>query len=161
MSQSLYDISVTNSRGKELKLAEYEGDVLLIVNVASACGFTPQYEGLEELHKAYSSQGLRVLAFPCNDFGAQEPGSMEEIESFCSLNYGVTFDLFQKIAILGENRHPLYTWLINQAEPAGEDVKWNFEKFLLGRDGKLIGRYSSKIAPEDESLVSAVENALA
>lgn len=160
MANSIYDIAVQPARGEAHKLGEYKGDVLLIVNVASACGFTPQYEGLEQLYRTYRNRGLRILAFPCNDFGEQEPGTMEEIEQFCSVNYGVSFQLFQKIHCLGPDRHPLYVWLVSRAEPPHEDVKWNFEKFLVSRDGDLLQRFPSKTDPADEALVNAIEHAL-
>jgi glutathione peroxidase len=160
MAQSIHEIAVRTAKGESRTLSQYKGNALIIVNVASACGFTPQYEGLEKLYQTYKEQGLHILAFPCNDFGAQEPGTMNEIEQFCKLNYGVTFELFEKLHCLGEERHPLYSLLVEQSE-SQEDVKWNFEKFVISRDGQLIERFSSKIAPDDESLVQAVEQALA
>ena len=159
MPDSIYEIEVTTASGHLERLEAYKGEVLLIVNVASKCGFTPQYTGLEQLHLTYRDRGLRVLGFPCNDFGAQEPGTMEEIEQFCNINYGVTFDLFNKLHCIGEDKHPLYQWLTEQATPS-EDVRWNFEKFLVSREGELIQRYSSKVAPEDADLVQAIEKAI-
>jgi glutathione peroxidase len=156
---NIYEIEVTAAKGEVKQLEVYKGDVLLIVNVASNCGFTPQYEGLEQLHLTYQDKGLRILGFPCNDFGAQEPGTMAEIEQFCSLNYGVTFELLNKVHCVGEDKHPLYQWLTEHATP-DEDIKWNFEKFLISRDGELIERYSSKVAPDDEQLVQALKAAL-
>jgi glutathione peroxidase len=153
---SIYDISVQTANGSTKSLSEYKGKVLLIVNVASKCGFTPQYEGLEKLHKQWKDRGLVVLGFPSNDFGGQEPGTAEEIQQFCSLNYGVTFEVLDKINILGDDKHPLYKWLTERSEPQG-DVMWNFEKFLIARDGTVAARFSSKTAPEDSELVEAVE----
>jgi glutathione peroxidase len=159
LSNHIYEIEVTAAKGEVKQLEAYKGDVLLIVNVASNCGFTPQYEGLEQLHLTYRDKGLRILGFPCNDFGAQEPGTMTEIEQFCSLNYGVTFELLNKVHCVGEDKHPLYQWLTEHATPS-DDIKWNFEKFLISRDGQLIERYSSKVAPDDEDLVRALQAAL-
>lgn len=158
MSESVLDTVVETVDGKSKPLSDYQGNVLLIVNVASKCGYTPQYTGLEKLYEKYKDQGLRVLAFPCNQFGEQEPSPIDEIVTFCSTNYGVTFDLFNKIEVNGPNRAPLYVKL-TQAEPVG-DVSWNFEKFLVGKDGVIIGRYKSKISPEDSQLVATIERAL-
>ncbi len=156
---SIYDITVTTAKGEPKELSAYKGTVLLIVNLASKCGFTPQYKGLQELYETYKGQGLHVLGFPCNDFGAQEPGTIEEIQQFCSVNYGVTFELFEKVNILGADKHPLYQWLTAHAEPQG-DVQWNFEKFLIGKNGEAAGRYSSRVTPEDAGLRSDIEQAL-
>jgi glutathione peroxidase len=160
MTDTLYAIEVQHPRDGAVSLERYAGNVLLIVNVASQCGFTPQYEGLEKLYKTYRNRGFRILAFPCNDFGGQEPGTIEEIRQFCTLNYGVTFDLFEKVRCIGEARHPLYNWLTAHA-PETEDVKWNFEKFLIARDGTCVARFFSKTTPDDEALVAAVERELA
>jgi glutathione peroxidase len=160
MTDTLYAIEVQHPGDGAVSLERYAGNVLLIVNVASKCGFTPQYEGLEKLYKTYRDRGFRLLAFPCNDFGGQEPGTIEEIRQFCTLNYGVTFDLFEKVHCIGEERHPLYDWLTTHAPETG-DVKWNFEKFLIARDGTCAARFSSKTAPDDETLVAAVERELA
>jgi glutathione peroxidase len=159
MTTALQNISVISASGETRLLSEYAGKVLLIVNVASQCGFTRQYAGLEELYVAYRDRGLRILAFPCNDFGGQEPGSMEEIQQFCIVNYGVTFELFQKVQILGEGKHPLYTYLTEHAVPAG-DVQWNFEKFLISKDGRIEGRFGSRVEPQDPELVRAIERLL-
>lgn len=156
---SLLEIEVKDSQGQEFKMEAYKGEVVLVVNVASKCGFTPQYTGLETLHRTYKDKGLRVLGFPCNDFGGQEPGSVEEIKQFCSLNYDVSFEIMDKVHAIGEEQHPLYAYLSSHAEPQG-DVQWNFEKFLIGRDGTLLSRYSSKIKPEDEAFIQAIEEAL-
>jgi glutathione peroxidase len=158
-ANDLYNISAATSRGQQKSFSDYKGEPLLIVNLASKCGFTPQYSGLQQLHEAYKERGLHVLGFPCNDFGGQEPGTIEEVEQFCSLNYGVTFELFDKVAILGDNKHPLYEWLTTHAEPQGE-VKWNFEKFLIERSGRVAGRFASGVAPEDETLRSSIESVL-
>jgi glutathione peroxidase len=153
MGQNISDIAVKTITGEDKKLSDYAGKVLLIVNVASRCGYTGQYKGLEALNQQYQGRGLQVLGFPCNDFGAQEPGSNEEIATFCDRNYGVTFDLFDKVAILGASKHPLYSALTATA-PAG-DVKWNFEKFLVNKNGEVVGRFGSSATPE--SLASAIE----
>jgi glutathione peroxidase len=159
MANDIYEVKAADAKGQMRSLSEYKGEVLLIVNVASQCGFTPQYAGLEQLYRDYKDRGFRILAFPSNDFGAQEPGTIEEIQQFCSVNYGVTFDLFDKVHALGDNKHELYRYLTEHAEPTG-DVKWNFEKFLIGKDGAIAGRFSSKVAPDDESLRSAIEREL-
>jgi glutathione peroxidase len=156
---SIYEINVTNAQGESQVLGSFNGSALLIVNLASKCGFTPQYKGLQELYETYKDQGLVVLGFPCNDFGGQEPGTIEEIQEFCSMNYGVDFPLFDKVTILGDDKHPLYKWLTENAEPQGE-VKWNFEKFLIGKDGQVAGRYSSQVKPEDSELRADIESAL-
>jgi glutathione peroxidase len=159
MKDTIYHIDVRTAQGEAKQLETYRGDVLLIVNVASFCGFTPQYQGLQQLYLTYKEQGLNILAFPCNDFKAQEPGTMDEIQQFCSLNYGVTFELFEKIHCIGENKHPLYQWLTEHATP-NDEVKWNFEKYLISREGELLQRFSSKITPDDAALVQAVKKAL-
>jgi glutathione peroxidase len=149
--------------GKPVNLSKYQGNVVLMVNVASQCGYTPQYEGLEELHKRYSARGLRLLGFPSNDFGQQEPGSNAEIADFCKKNYGVQFDMFSKIDVLGSTKAPLYKYLTSpQTNPkfAGE-VEWNFEKFLIGRDGRVIARFRSPVEPLSKEMTSAIEAALA
>ena len=160
MSATVSDIAVKTIDGKEIKLADYAGKVLLIVNVASQCGYTPQYSGLEELNKKYGSQGLAVLGFPCNDFGAQEPGTNTEIAQFCETKFGVTFDMFDKVHAKGSSQHPLYQALTTSVEPQG-DVAWNFEKFLVSKQGEIVARYKSGVAPSDSQLVSAIESELA
>lgn len=157
--KTIYDFKVIDAQGQEKAMSEYEGHVLLIVNVASACGYTPQYEGLEKIYQQYKGQGFHVVAFPCNDFGAQEPGTIEEIQQFCTSHYHVTFDLMNKIHILGDESHPLYSWLTAEANPTG-DVNWNFEKFLISRNGGIIGRFPSKVKPDDPELTDAIEQAL-
>ena len=151
------NIAVKTITGAEKTLSDYAGNVLLIVNVASYCGYTRQYSGLQALNEQYRDRGLRVLGFPCNDFGAQEPDANDKIVKFCETNYGVTFDLFDKVKILGADKHPLYAAL-TQTPPAG-DVKWNFEKFLVNKQGEVVARYPSSATPD--SLVSAIEAELA
>lgn len=146
--------------GSTVNLADYKGKVVLVVNVASRCGYTKQYKGLQQLHDTYKDKGLVVLGVPANDFGAQEPGSDAEIATFCSANYGVTFDMLSKVSVKGPGKVPLYAALTESVDPKGE-VSWNFEKFLIGRDGKVLGRFKSGVAPEDAALVKAIEAALA
>ncbi len=148
--------------GKDVDLSKYQGKVLLIVNTASKCGCTPQYKDLEALHEKYSKEGLAILAFPCNQFGRQEPGSPEQIQEFCTSKYSVKFDLFEKIDVKGKNQAPLYKWLTSSdATPSDPGpVKWNFEKFLVGRDGKVIARYRSLDNPSNHKVVEAIEAAL-
>jgi len=157
---SLYDIPIQTIDGTEQTLAPYEGKVLLIVNTASQCGFTPQYKGLEVLHRELGAKGAEVLGFPCNQFGSQEPGNAEEIKSFCSLTYDVSFPMFAKIDVNGEHTHPLYRHL--KGEKPGllgtEAIKWNFTKFLVGRDGTVLKRYAPKDTPE--SIRADMEKAL-
>jgi glutathione peroxidase len=159
---SIYEIEAKNISGETIKLEAYKGKALLIVNTASKCGFTGQYEGLEKLYKTYQDQGFVVLGFPSNDFLKQEPGSNEEIASFCQINYGVTFPMFGKVSVKGSDQHPLYTYLTSkQTDPefAGK-ISWNFNKFLISKEGKIIGRFGSRTKPEDEKLVEAIEGAL-
>ena len=149
-TQTFYDFSALNMQGKEIKLSDYKGKIVLVVNTASKCGFTPQFADLEELYKKYSSRGFVVLGFPSNQFANQDPGSNEEILEFCKANYGVTFPMFEKIDVNGENAHPVYTYLKNSvpnAEP--EKIKWNFTKFLIGKDGKTLKIYESRVKPAD------------
>ncbi len=160
MSATVSDITVKTIDGKDKKLAEYKGKVLLIVNVASYCGYTRQYSGLEELNKKYGEQGLEVLGFPCNDFGAQEPGTNEEIAQFCETKYGVTFDLFDKVHAKGASQHPLYQTLTSSVTPTGE-VAWNFEKFLINKQGEVVARFKSAVTPNDPELIKAIEAELA
>ena len=145
--------------GKPVNLSKYQGSVVLIVNVASECGYTPQYEGLQALHKKYAARGLCILGFPSNDFGAQEPGSNSEIADFCKKNYGVEFDMFSKITVLGTGQTPLYKTLTSTPGFSG-NVDWNFEKFLLSRDGKVIGRFKSPVEPLSAEMTKAIETAL-
>ena len=139
---SIYDFTVKDDAGKDVSLAEYKGKVLLIVNTAIRCGFTPQYKDLEPLYQKYQAEGFEILDFPCNQFGQQAPGTIQEIHSFCTANFDIHFPQFDKIDVNGENAHPLYTWL--KAQAGGGDIKWNFTKFLVGRDGKVIKRYESR-----------------
>ncbi|HET54217.1 MAG TPA: glutathione peroxidase [Ignavibacteria bacterium] len=154
---NIHDIKVKNINGEEVSLSKYEGKVLLIVNVASKCGYTKQYAGLQELYTNYRDKGFEILAFPCNDFGGQEPGTNEEIEEFCSSTFGVEFPLFDKIKVLGEDREPLYEKLINNPTTEQGDVKWNFEKFLIAKNGDVVARYRSKVEPLSDEIVNAVE----
>jgi glutathione peroxidase len=147
---SIYDFSAKAIDGSEVRLDRYRNKVLLIVNTASKCGFTPQYEGLEKLHEELSDRGLAILGFPCNQFGQQEPGNAEEIASFCRLTYDVKFPMFARIDVNGADAHPLYTWLKSQAKGllGSEGIKWNFTKFLVDRDGKVIDRYAPTTKPK-------------
>lgn len=140
----IYEFKAKALDGKDIDFDKYKGHVMLIVNTASKCGFTPQYAGLEELYKKFSPKGLEVLGFPCNQFGEQEPGANEEIGAFCQKNYGVDFQIFDKIDVKGPNQHPIYKYLTN-----GDDIKWNFTKFLINKDGEIIQRYESKVKPEE------------
>lgn len=162
MASSLYDIPLKDIDGKETSLKAYQGKVILVVNVASKCGYTPQYTPLEATFQKYKDKGLVVLGFPCNDFGAQEPGAAEEIKTFCSSKYSVTFPLFEKLKVKsGPEQHPLYTALSGKDSQFPGDVKWNFGKFLIGRDGKLIARFESADKPDSEKVTKAIEAALA
>ncbi len=180
MTNAVTDIPVKTIKGEPASLGDYEGKVLLVVNVASKCGLTPQYEGLQKLYEDKKAQGLEILGFPANDFRGQEPGTNEEIASFCSTSYNVTFPLFSKIEVTGENTHPLYQALIAaQPEAAGGSafrerlegfgmtpnpapgILWNFEKFIVGRDGKVIGRFTPDTTADDPALRAALDKALA
>ena len=182
MSNDIFDISLKTIDGETTTLGAYKGSVLLVVNVASQCGLTKQYESLENIYQAWHDQGFEVLGFPCNEFGAQEPGTEEEIHSFCTTQFGVKFPMFSKLEVNGENRHPLYKALISAqpkaVEPEGSEflarmtskgrapaqpgnILWNFEKFLIGRDGTVIQRFAPDMTPEDAHLVDAVKQALA
>jgi len=154
-------IPIKDIDGKDTSLNAYKGKVLLVVNVASKCGLTPQYKGLESIHEKYKDKGFTVLGFPCNQFAGQEPGTNEEIKQFCSSKYNVTFPLFDKIDVNGPNRHPLYVALAGKESPYPGDIKWNFGKFLIGRDGKIIKRFEPKTAPDSPEIVQAIEAALA
>ena len=148
---SVYDYSAKTLDGQDVSLADYRGQVLLIVNTASKCGFTPQYEGLEALYKTYKDRGFTILAFPCNQFGAQEPGNAEEIASFCSLTYDVTFPVMSKIDVNGADAHPLYRFLKKEQKGllGTEAIKWNFTKFLIGKGGEVVERFAPTVKPED------------
>ena len=159
---SIYDIPIKTLDGQPGSLAEHKGKVLLLVNVASKCGLTPQYTGLEELHQKYEGRGFAVIGIPCNQFGGQEPGSAEEIKTFCSTTYGVTFPMYEKIEVNGPGRHPIYAQLVDVADDKGHtgDIQWNFEKFLISPQGEVIARYNPVVAPDDEALVAAIEEHL-
>ncbi|MDF3820981.1 glutathione peroxidase [Leptospira sp. 96542] len=156
---SFYDFKTVSIHGKEVPLDQYKGFPVLVVNVASKCGYTPQYEGLEKVYKTFKDKGLKIVGFPSNDFGAQEPGSETEIVEFCKLNYGVSFDLMKKTKVLGKDKDPIYKFLTETAPETG-DVKWNFEKFLISKDGKVVKRFKSSTAPESMELKTAIENNL-
>jgi glutathione peroxidase len=161
-ARSVYDFTLKNSKGKDVKLEEFRGQVVMLVNVASKCGYTPQYEGLQKIYERYKDQGFTILGFPANNFGAQEPGTNEEIQEFCRINYGVTFPVFSKISVKGDDKHPLYKYLTEkESNPnfAGE-IKWNFNKFLVGRDGRILARFDSADKPEDAKVTQAIEQAL-
>ena len=160
---SLYDFTLKDIDGRDPSLAEFKGQVLLLVNVASKCGFTKQYAGLEKLHQTYKDRGFAVLGFPANNFMGQEPGTEAEIKSFCTLTYGVTFPMFSKISVKGKTIHPLYAFLTDEKlhSGAGGAVGWNFNKFLVGRDGAVLAHYGSRTAPDDPDLAAALEKALA
>ena len=161
MQSDILNTEVTTIDGEKTTLEGYKGKVLLIVNVASKCGLTPQYEQLENIHKAWEKDGFTVLGFPCNQFLGQEPGSEEEIKTFCSTTYGVTFPMFSKIDVNGENRHPLYAKLVAAAPLYPDDILWNFEKFLIGRDGEVVQRFSPDMTPEDPIVMESIKLALA
>ena len=181
METQLYEISVNRIDGTPIALSEYRGKVLLIVNVASKCGLTPQYDGLEKLYETYAAQGLEVLGFPANEFAGQEPGSNQEIQEFCRLNFGVTFPMFEKIVVKGEGRHALYNFLTNAiTDSRGKkghpmyamlklsgkgpkqkgDILWNFEKFVVSRQGEIVARFAPTVAPTDPELVKTIEREL-
>jgi glutathione peroxidase len=159
---TIYDIPLTSLDGEPTSLAQHQGKTVLIVNVASQCGLTPQYEGLEELHRTYADRGFSVVGFPCNQFHGQEPGTCEEIAEFCSTTYGVTFPLFDKVEVNGEERHPVYEILTAVEGDDGHsgDIRWNFEKFLVNPDGS-VQRFAPLVNPDDPALVAAIEAALA
>jgi glutathione peroxidase len=160
MGSTISDITVKTIKGEEKQMKEYGGNVLLIVNVASYCGYTPQYSGLEKLNQKYGDKGLRILGFPCNDFGMQEPGTNEQIIQFCTTSYGVSFEMFDKVHAKGSDKHPLYDKLTTGVEPTG-DVAWNFEKFLINKQGEIVSRYKSSVSPESPDLIAAIEKELA
>jgi glutathione peroxidase len=155
---AIFDTPIDTLSGEPASLAPYQGKTLLLVNVASKCGLTPQYEGLERLQKTYGDRGFSVLGFPCNQFLGQEPGTAEEIAEFCSSNYGVTFPLFEKIDVNGDQRHPIYAELteVPDAEGKAGDIMWNFEKFLVAPSGEIVGRYRPRTEPEDPAIVEAI-----
>jgi len=156
---TVHDIDVKTLSGQDASLGDLAGTTVLVVNVASECGLTPQYEGLQRLHDRFAGRGFAVAGFPCNQFGEQEPGTPEEIGEFCSVNYGVSFPMFEKIEVNGPGRHPLYAELTAVPDASGEagDIQWNFEKFLIGPDGSVIARFRPMTEPEDPAIVSAIE----
>ena len=159
---SIYDFTLKDIAGRDRSLAEFRGQVLLVVNVASKCGFTKQYAGLEKLYQAHKDRGFAVLGFPANDFWGQEPGTETEIKNFCRLTYGVTFPMFSKISVKGKAIHPLYVFLTDEKlhPGAGGPISWNFNKFLIGRDGAVLAHFGSRTAPDDPELAAAIETAL-
>ena len=159
---SLYDIPLTTLDGQPASLRDLAGKTLLVVNVASECGLTPQYTGLEKLHERYAGRGFSVAGFPCNQFGGQEPGTADEIAEFCSATYGVSFPMFDKIEVNGPGRHPVYQELTAVPDASGEagDIQWNFEKFLLGPDGTVAARFRPRTEPDDPAVVAAIEASL-
>ena len=156
---AVHDISVNTLSGQPSSIGDHAGKALLIVNVASKCGLTPQYTALQQVYDRYADQGFEVLGFPCNQFGGQEPGSPGEIEEFCSVNYGVTFPMFEKIDVNGPGRHPLYDELTRTADVEGHDgdIRWNFEKFLISPDGEIVARYSPVMVPDDPTIIADIE----
>lgn len=160
-AESIYDLKLKDIDGKDTTLAPYKGKVLLIVNVASHCGYTKQYAALQATQLKYFGKDFSVLGFPCNQFGGQEPGSNAEIKEFCSSKFNVTFPLFDKIEVNGEHRHPLYVMLAGKDSPFPGDIKWNFNKFLIGKDGKILKRFDSKVTPDSPEVTAAIEAALA
>jgi glutathione peroxidase len=156
---AVHDISVKTLSGQPSSIGAHAGKALLIVNVASKCGLTPQYTALQQVYDRYAERGFEVLGFPCNQFGGQEPGSADEIEEFCSVNYGVTFPMFEKIEVNGSDRHPLYDELTRTADVEGHDgdIRWNFEKFLISPDGEIVARYSPVVVPDDPTIIADLE----
>lgn len=163
VATSIYDFTLKDIDGNDVNLGKYKGNVLLIVNTASRCGYTPQYEALQAIFERYRDRGFYVLGFPANNFMGQEPGTDKEIKEFCTLKYNVTFPMFSKISVTGSDQHPLYRFLTNKkTNPEfGGDISWNFNKFLISRDGKIVARFGSKDKPDDPAVVAAIENALA
>jgi glutathione peroxidase len=160
-ASNIYDFTLPSIDGDPMPLASYKGKVVLLVNVASKCGFTPQYKGLEALYEKYKDQGFVILGFPANNFGAQEPGTNQEIKTFCSTKYSVTFPIYAKISVKGADQAPLYQYLTQQADPTHSgDIKWNFTKFLVDRDGHVVQRFESAVTPESPEVISAVEKEL-
>ena len=160
IAKSIYDFKLKDIDGKEVKLDKYKGKVLVVVNVASKCGLTPQYAGLEKLYNEYKSKGVVVLGFPANNFGGQEPGTEAEIKTFCTATYNVTFPMFSKISVKGDDTHPLYQWLLASSDRPKEDIEWNFAKFVIGKDGKEVKRLTPRDVPESPAVKEAIEAAL-
>jgi len=158
---SIYDFTLPSIDGQSMPLSNFKGKVVLLVNVASRCGFTPQYKGLEALYERYKDQGLVILGFPANNFGAQEPGTNQEIKTFCSSKYSVTFPMYAKVSVKGADQTPLYQYLTQQADPTHTgDIKWNFTKFLVDRNGQVVQRFESAVTPDSPEVISAVEKEL-
>jgi glutathione peroxidase len=160
LMDNISDITVLDMNNKKVKLSDYNGKVLMIVNVASECGYTNQYASLQEIYEKYNPEGFEILAFPCNDFGGQEPGTNEQIQNFCSSKFGVTFKLFDKIKVLGEDKSALYERLTNNSFTEKGDIKWNFEKFIISKNGKIVNRFRTKIEPASEEVIAAIEREL-
>lgn len=161
MAASVNGYIVKDMKGNDVNLSDYKGKVLLLVNVASKCGYTKQYKGLEEIYREYKDQGFEILAFPCNDFGGQEPGTNEQIAEFCSATFDVSFKLFDKIKVKGDDKAPLYAMLTNNEVTGSSDIGWNFEKFLVSKEGNVVKRYKSKVAPESDELLNDLKSELA
>ena len=159
-SANISEITVKDLNLKEVKLSKYKGKVLLIVNVASKCGFTSQYAGLQKIYEKYKEQGFEVLGFPCNDFGGQEPGTNEEISNFCSINYGVTFAMFDKVHVKGDEKAPLFDCLTNNSVTGKSSIKWNFEKFIIDKKGNIVDRFRSTTKPDGKKITSLIEKEL-
>ena len=159
--ESVYEFTIKDIKGNDLSLSKYKGKVLLIVNVASKCGYTRQYSGLQNIYEKYKDKGFEILAFPCNDFGGQEPGSNEEIAEFCSVNFNVTFPIFDKVKVLGDDKSPLFKFLTDSIQSNSGDINWNFEKFLISKNGNIVNRFKSSVEPESEKLISQIEEELA
>ena len=159
--ESVYEFTVKDIKGNDLSLSKYKGKVLLIVNVASKCGYTRQYSGLQNIYEKYKDKGFEILAFPCNDFGGQEPGSNEEIAEFCSVNFNVTFPIFDKVKVLGDDKSPLFKFLTDSIQSNSGDINGNFEKFLISKNGNIVNRFKSSVEPESEELISQIEEELA
>jgi glutathione peroxidase len=157
---AFYDFTMKNIDGHEVKLSHFKGKVLLVVNVASKCGYTPQYAGLEKLFETYKDRGFLILGFPANNFGAQEPGTDSQIKQFCTANYNVTFPMFSKISVKGDDEHPLYKWLISNSDRPNDDIEWNFSKFVVDRQGRVVARFKSASTPESPEVKAAIESAL-
>lgn len=157
MEGEIFNYSVKDAFGETVEMSQFKGKVLLIVNVASKCGYTKQYEGLQELYEKYKTEGFEILAFPCNDFGGQEPGTIEEIQEFCSSNFGVTFTLFEKIKVLGDEKEPMFAHLTDNPKTGSFDIGWNFEKFLISKKGEIVARYRSAVEPLSDEIVEAVK----
>jgi glutathione peroxidase len=163
MHSSIHEFRAQTIDGKDKSLGDYKGRVALIVNVASECGLTPQYDGLEKLHEAYAEKGLSILGFPANEFGAQEPGTNDQIQTFCRTKYGVKFDMFGKVKVKGEGIHPLFAYLTGKDtnQEFSGDIKWNFNKFLVGKDGEVLARFEPQVEPSSPEVKQAIEKALA